>query len=76
MTEKLYEQDSMLKSCLATVLSCAEDKRNCELSQKTRLYNERRGFPFPTKSANIFSSLVRTYALAVSFDCLMRFFRI
>ena len=27
MTEKLYEQDSMLKSCLATVLSCAEDKR-------------------------------------------------
>ena len=26
MTEKLYEQDSMLKSCLATVLSCAEDK--------------------------------------------------
>ena len=27
MTEKLYEQDSMLKSCLATVLSCAEDER-------------------------------------------------
>ena len=27
MTEKLYEQDSMLKSCLATVQSCAEDKR-------------------------------------------------
>ena len=27
MTEKLYEQDSMLKSCLVTVLSCAEDKR-------------------------------------------------
>ena len=24
MTEKLYEQDSMLKSCLATVQSCEE----------------------------------------------------
>lgn len=27
MTEKLYEQDSMLKSCLATVQSCTETKR-------------------------------------------------
>jgi alanyl-tRNA synthetase len=27
MTEKLYEQDSMLKSCLATVQSCEETRR-------------------------------------------------
>lgn len=31
MTEKLYEQDSMLKSCLATVLSCAARQRSSAL---------------------------------------------
>ena len=37
MTEKLYEQDSMLKSCLATVLSCAEDKRGYAAVSYTHL---------------------------------------
>lgn len=40
MTEKLYEQDSMLKSCLATVLSCAEDKlRVCRGSGQDGIFS-------------------------------------
>lgn len=42
MTEKLYEQDSMLKSCLATVLSCAEDKRGYAVVLWTGRYFFRR----------------------------------
>lgn len=38
MTEKLYERDSMLKSCLATVLSCAEDKRVCRGSGQDGIF--------------------------------------
>lgn len=41
MTEKLYEQDSMLKSCLATVLSCAEDKRGYAVVLTGRYFSRR-----------------------------------